>query len=272
VSGHDDCIDDMSPTQATDQDIEILLSGGVPRDPGIAALDGFVQALRSLRPEQQPDVRVSQLVAQAASLAGEGASSPPSLRLVPRPRRRFSFRLAPMAAALSGFLVMGMTSVAVAADGAAPGDFLYGIDRALENLGVGDGGIDERITEAGDLMTHGAPVDALIHLDESLVDDEDQVTEEVTARVQIHLDLADSMINPTAVDVQVTVASIRAFIEAHRGNGVGVDGSEFGQGVSENAKGDDQQPTGEGASGSQGQGQGNGNQGQGRGNRGGSDS
>jgi hypothetical protein len=260
----------MSPTQAIDQDIEILLSGGVPHDPEIASLDGFVRALRSLRPEQQPDDRVSQLVARAASLAGAGESSPASLRLAPRPRRRFSFRLAPVAAALSGLLVMGMTSVAVAADGAAPGDILYGIDRALENLGVGDGGIDERITEAGELMTHGAPVDALIHLDESLVDDEDQVTEEVTARVQIHLDLAGTMINPDAADVQATVASIRAFIEAHRGHGVGVDGREFGEGVAENAKGNDQHPAGEENSG--GQGQGNGNQGQGRDNRGGSDS
>jgi hypothetical protein len=275
VSGHDDCIDDMRATMAIDQDIEKLLSGGVPAEPEIAALEGFIGTLRSLRPEQQPDGHVSQLVAQAASLARK-AETASVTQLEARPRRRHSIRLAPVAAALSGVLVMGMTSVAMAADGAAPGDFLYGVDRALEKMGVGDGGIHERITEAGVLMVHGAPVDALVHLDESLVDDDDQVTEEVTERVQIHLDLAGNMVNPTAADVQATVASILEFIEAHKGQGVGADGRDFGQGVSENAKGNGQPPTdgetaGPGGQG-QGQGQGNGNQGQGRGNRGGADS
>jgi hypothetical protein len=256
----------METTLSIDQEIEILLTGGVPRDPQLAALAGWVDMMRSLRPTERADDQVGQLVSEAAFLAG--ASGPATtLNIVPTRQRRRSFRLAPLGVALTGFLVVGLSSVAVASDMAAPGDALYKVDRLLENLGIGDGGLNERITEAGDLMVHGAPVDALVHLDESLSIVDDLVPEQVSERVLIHLELAENMISPNAAEAQRRVASIQAFIEANRGSGVGLDGEEFGQGMSEQAKGE----TGEGdtegsdSSGNNGQGQGNGNRGRGEG-------
>jgi hypothetical protein len=41
-----------------------------------------------------------------------------------------------------------MSGVAVAANRAAPGDALYGIDRALEKIGIGAGGAQERLAGA----------------------------------------------------------------------------------------------------------------------------
>ena len=39
----------------------------------------------------------------------------------------------------------GLTGVGFAADNAAPGDALYGLDCALERVGLGDGGAQERV-------------------------------------------------------------------------------------------------------------------------------
>jgi hypothetical protein len=53
--------------------------------------------------------------------------------------------------------------VAIAADGAAPGDALYGVDKALERVGIGDGGAAERLQEAADLATAGQLARGLEH-------------------------------------------------------------------------------------------------------------
>ncbi|MGI9648222.1 MAG: hypothetical protein ACR2OI_06855, partial [Acidimicrobiia bacterium] len=47
------------------------------------------------------------------------------------------------------------TGTAFAADGAVPGDLLYGLDRALESVGINDGGALERIEEARTLVING---------------------------------------------------------------------------------------------------------------------
>ncbi|MEX0863863.1 MAG: hypothetical protein WD269_03205, partial [Acidimicrobiia bacterium] len=131
-----------------------------------------------------------------------------------------------------------------------------------ENLGMGNGGINERITESGDLMVHGAPLDALVHLDESLADADEEVTEQVSERVQIHLDLAQNMVNPNAAGAQSSVASILEFLEANNGTGIGIDGKEFGQGVSDSANSDTETSESPGND-DEGRGQDNGSQGEG---------
>jgi hypothetical protein len=69
------------------------------------------------------------------------------------------------AAALAAAFVTvgGLGGVAYAANGATPGDFLYGLDRALEAVGIGNGGASERIAEAIVLVEEGATGHGLAH-------------------------------------------------------------------------------------------------------------
>jgi hypothetical protein len=52
-------------------------------------------------------------------------------------------------------LVVSSSGLAFAANGAKPGDLLYGLDRAAEVIGIGDGGADERYAEAQALVAAG---------------------------------------------------------------------------------------------------------------------
>lgn len=60
-------------------------------------------------------------------------------------------------------LLAGFSGAAYAADGAVPGDTLYGFDCALENVGIGDGGLQERLTEATRLAERGEVDECLSH-------------------------------------------------------------------------------------------------------------
>jgi hypothetical protein len=85
--------------------------------------------------------------AQAASTSWEWTT-----RVVPR--------VAVGAAALL-MLVVSSSGLAFAANGAKPGDMLYGLDRAAEVIGIGDGGADERYAEAQALVAAGEMPDGL---------------------------------------------------------------------------------------------------------------
>ncbi len=68
-----------------------------------------------------------------------------------------------IAVAAAALLVVGTAGLAVAADGAAPGDALYGVDRALEKVGLGSGGATERLEEASSLVERGRVAVGLDH-------------------------------------------------------------------------------------------------------------
>jgi hypothetical protein len=68
-------------------------------------------------------------------------------------------------AAASATFISGNVGMAMAADSAVPGDLLYGLDRAYEQLselvGLGGDHGDERLEEAAQLAATGNPADAL---------------------------------------------------------------------------------------------------------------
>jgi len=64
-------------------------------------------------------------------------------------------------------LVLCAAGVAFAANGAAPGDALYGYDRAAEMVGIGSGGLQERLAEAAVLAQNGDCEQALAHAAEA---------------------------------------------------------------------------------------------------------
>ena len=65
-------------------------------------------------------------------------------------------------------LASGFGGLAYAANGALPGDVLYGVDLALEKVGVGDGGLTERLTEAGRLVDAGRVQEGLSHAGDAI--------------------------------------------------------------------------------------------------------
>lgn len=94
-------------------------------------------------------------------------------------------RLAIGALALFALVTMS-TGLAYAANGAAPGDLLYGIDRALEAVGIGDGGAGERLAEAQALVAAGDAAGGLTVTTQALQLQNEQASEaiaEAAARI-----------------------------------------------------------------------------------------
>jgi hypothetical protein len=156
-------------------------------------------------------------------------------------------------------LFAGLTGVALAADDAAPGDALYGIDTALESIGIGDGGTAERLAEASELAANGHVAEALDHAvaaleqaraavaagddngDEAEEAETDDDVEEAKDAVQALKDAADQVQNGTAEEesqaVRDAVADMLRWMADQMDDEENFDGRSFGQGVSERARG-----------------------------------
>ncbi|MFQ5523064.1 MAG: hypothetical protein ACE5F5_05755 [Acidimicrobiia bacterium] len=149
----------MFNERQNDEEFERLLSGALTEDSELAS---FVARLRRLKDSAPSDEQVHSMAAEAAAIVRETlpAQSPAV------PRRRLVPRLAGALAAL--VLLVGMTGVAVASDASVPGDPLYGIDRALEAVGLGNGGAVERLQEAKTLANRGKSAEALEHASSAL--------------------------------------------------------------------------------------------------------
>lgn len=171
MSDYDVYGSDMANSKLTDHDAERVLSGPEPEDVGLARLHAALAALHRREVVALPEEHVEQLVARAAALS---RAADPGARPVgtggddgtERALPALRHRLALVGAAI--FLISGMTGMAVASDEAAPGDRLYGLDRALETVGVGDGGAPERITEAQALANSGQMIAAINHAAEAV--------------------------------------------------------------------------------------------------------
>jgi hypothetical protein len=134
--------------------------------------------------------------------------------------------------ALLVLMVAGMTGVAAAADAASPGHGLYGLDRALERIGIGAGGAEERIEEAGQLLAEGRARQALEHAAEAL--DSDPAA---NAALDIAIDRVETAASENSAAVEAKVGDLLDFMSENIGAGSGVDGREFGQGIADIARG-----------------------------------
>jgi len=126
-----------------------------------------VEAIGRLGDEVPSEEAVRRFAAEAAKSVPEavpgGVQEAPQVNAAPgalatasgRGRtRRLSPALVTAAAAVV-VLMFASAGVAYAANGAVPGDTLYGLDLALEKIGVGAGGLTERLTEASELVAIG---------------------------------------------------------------------------------------------------------------------
>ena len=130
--------------------------------------------------------------------------------------------------AIAGAMLIALAGVAMAADRSAPGDALYPLDRAAELVGLGRGGVDERLREV-DVLTRRGDSEGV----EDLIEDISESAVGADAGVARHIELAATKENQQAARAQLGVAEKKAFIEENQGNGVGLDGKDLGQGVAE---------------------------------------
>jgi len=224
-----------------DQDIERLLSGQTPTSSQLAQVVPFVKAVRSYRNEATQTIDIEQLSAKAAALViskrtrldGDEAR----LKIThPLPRHILPIRRIAVGTAVFA-LFASLSGTAVAANMSNPGDALYGLDRAMERVGIANGHVQERTSEADALLAEGNSALAFSFLGEYLEELTSQGNEESAEKIIRHIELAASKTNPKAQETQEKVAELKAFIELNKYSGVGLDGKEFGQGISEIARG-----------------------------------
>jgi hypothetical protein len=152
-------------------DVERLLCGKSPENKALTPLAPVLSAFHNVTWAEPNEEAVTRFASEAASVARSPTGG--SL-LAPSPPARRSRFLIPviqrgLATGLAGvLLVSGLAGVAVASDESAPGDILYGLDRALESIGVGAGGASERISEAWALLERGQVAEAVRHASQAV--------------------------------------------------------------------------------------------------------
>jgi hypothetical protein len=227
----------MGGSNLSDGEIERLLSQGDPLGDEAGSLVLLVELIRADGARAPSEAMVARVAGEAAAIARSTAA----VRSHTSPhQRRFAWRLQPNLAItlVMMLLLIGVSGVAVAADGAAPGDALYGVDLALEKLGIGAGEAEERLEEARALLSQGQPKDALQHATEVLDEEEMGGADIQNARKAVEdaaLNLEDSDETGNVV-VRDEVSEFLRYVKENLGKDVGADGREFGQGVANLAR------------------------------------
>lgn len=227
----------MTEQRRPDAEVDTLLSGGTPTDPDLAALTGVVSGIRGAYSAEPSDAHVAAFagrlaaVAAAAPLDGGpvGASQSP---------RRLTRRLA-AALAVAGVAVFGVAGAAAAdeVDGAVSGDALYGLDRALERVGINDGGAVERLAEVRVLLERGDVELALATSEEAIeaLEGEDELDEEDADALAGLLQAAESVLSEGSEqshERRTQVADMLTFMAETE-----LTGEDFGQAVAQHARG-----------------------------------
>lgn len=237
---------EMPNSRFSDVDVERLLSGRVPEDETLARLAKLVERLQAEHSRLPEEERVATFAAEAARIAEstrpDDAGAAVAMRHTSRSRRfNLAMRRKLATSIAAAVLLSGMTGVAVAADDAAPGDALYGLDRALEAVSLGDGGPGERIAEAQTLFAQGKVAEAIAHAAEAVEAEEEEDTgDDVAGAADALLKAADEVQNGDAdaesQDVRDAVAAMLRAMSEMIGD-PDFEGATFGQSVSEMARG-----------------------------------
>lgn len=198
--------------------VDALLSGRAVADERLAPLVPAIAALRATATTVPSDAQVSS-AASALAAAVPPAPAPVAHRA---PWRRRILGGVSVAAALGiGF------AGAAAADDAAPGDALYGLDRALEAVGVNAGGAEERLLEVRALVERGDVDGALEHAEGSMEDLDAAAAAGLRAAAAAVLDAGSEQ----SADVREQVAALLLWMSE-----TDLEGEEFGRAVAEQAR------------------------------------
>jgi hypothetical protein len=149
-------------------------------------------------------------------------------------------------------LVLGSgAGVAIAADGAAPGDALYGLDRALERVAIGDGGAAERLQEAADLVRAGQLARGLEHAAEVVAASHDGGSGHVSVAASEALRAAADRISATATpgdvagneQVRIAVSNVLTYLSENVDQVDGRQVAELSQLIGEGTRSDHGPPS-----------------------------
>ena len=153
----------MVASSLSDSQAEALLVGSIGSG-DLESVAGVLAAARELaRPDPEADFSALFAVAARESRVTPIERFANEQFTLPRDRRpQLVQRVAFAGAALLALVAMS-SGLAYAADGAKPGDLMYGLDRALEAVGVDNGGATERLAEVEALIAAGAVADGLRH-------------------------------------------------------------------------------------------------------------
>lgn len=226
----------MRGSSITDADLELLITGGDPSDTTLLDLAPLVAQLRGAASRSPEPGAVALFAAEASALAIAAPPSPP-IPAVTRRGGRVVPRLQPIGALAAMLLVIGLGGTAYAADGAIPGEALYGLDRALESVGLGVGGADERVDEAMALFETGNTKASLKHAVEAIIAIEDEEPGVGSDTEAVVLAAVAALESETARSARPDVMELLVYLNANVHRGVGDDGRDFGQRVAELARG-----------------------------------
>ena len=154
-------------------DAERLLRHARPEVEDLGRLPAAIEIIRSVGANIPTEAEVQRFAVEAAKLVpaapvGQNARALAGAAAAAHRRPRLSLRLAGAMAAVVVAL-SAFSGVAYAANGAVPGDTLYGLDRALEDVNIGDGGLAERLTEAGQMVERGREREGLTFASDELL-------------------------------------------------------------------------------------------------------
>ncbi|WNM25361.1 hypothetical protein [Demequina capsici] len=222
----------MSSRRLNDSDAEAVLAGGItPADPDLAVLSDALGGLRRAYVNELDDAHVAALAGRLAAVAAAAPldGGPVGASRAGSPRRR-AVAAAIALGALGAFAAGGIA----AADEAAPGDVLYGVDRALESVGINDGGAHERLLEVQRLVARGE-VDEALQLSVEAVDDMDSLDPADVEELTGILHAAEAVLSDgsdQSLDKRAQVADMLTFMAE-----TDLTGKDFGQAVSAHARG-----------------------------------
>ena len=220
-----DYLDEMDRYRTPDEEIERLLTGSPQVSDELRPLADLFSALRLDEGGELADDAVHSYVAAAASSIGTRQAPPAVAKRRAIPRLSALRRRAATVTVAATVLLGGTSGLAVAADGAKPGDALYGIDRALEAVGIGAGAEQERLDEAEALVDAGELHLGLEHAAEALDDDESAGSQASEALMEAAERVRAAGENPS-VATRDRVAGLITYLSENVGN---VDGTHVAQ-------------------------------------------
>jgi hypothetical protein len=190
------------------------------------AVDAFLARLRAEAGRPVYELSLRDWVAAAAAETSAGPSRVGWWRRkVGAPMAAWKRRLATAVASLV-LVIGGMSGLAWAANGSVPGNALYGLDRALEHVGIGGGGTVERLAEVQGLIEAGDIPGGLSHAGE-LVAGEAEGSEEGGASASEALQAAASRVAEAGSEVSTNVHEHVAALLTYLSENVGqVDGRQ----------------------------------------------